>query len=149
MSEDATRDTSTGGTAGRPGPRRAVEIIPYLFCRDVEAEVEWLVKAFGFERRLLLQAPSGGTHAEIALEGQVVMLGTALAEFGLASPAETGRRHSGVFVYLDDVDAHAARAKAMKADIVRDLEDAPYGRTYWARDPEGHDWFFTTPPDGQ
>jgi uncharacterized glyoxalase superfamily protein PhnB len=25
------------------------------------------------------------------------------------------------------------------------LKDVEYGRTYWAVDPEGHPWFFTTP----
>ncbi len=25
-------------------------------------------------------------------------------------------------------------------------KDVPYGRTYSAVDPEGHPWFFTTPP---
>ena len=51
-----------------------------------------------------------------------------------------------MFVYLDDVDAHYARAKAAGAEIVQEIADQEYGRTYWARDPEGHDWFFTRPP---
>jgi hypothetical protein len=29
---------------------------------------------------------------------------------------------------------------------VQELSDQNYGRTYWARDPDGHDWFFTRPP---
>jgi uncharacterized glyoxalase superfamily protein PhnB len=32
------------------------------------------------------------------------------------------------------------------AEIVKPPEDLPYGRSYTARDPEGHPWFFTTPP---
>jgi uncharacterized glyoxalase superfamily protein PhnB len=51
-----------------------------------------------------------------------------------------------VFIYLDDVDAHHARARAAGAEIVEAPNDRPYGRTYTARDLDGHPWFFTTPP---
>jgi uncharacterized glyoxalase superfamily protein PhnB len=52
----------------------------------------------------------------------------------------------GVFIYLDDVDKHFEVAKAAGAEIVHPPKDAPYGRNYWANDPEGHPWFFTEPP---
>jgi uncharacterized glyoxalase superfamily protein PhnB len=32
------------------------------------------------------------------------------------------------------------------AEIVKPPEDLPYGRSYTAHDPDGHPWFFTTPP---
>ena len=51
----------------------------------------------------------------------------------------------GVFIYLDDVDRHYEVAKAAGAEIVHPPKDAPYGRNYWANDPEGHPWFFTSP----
>jgi uncharacterized glyoxalase superfamily protein PhnB len=51
----------------------------------------------------------------------------------------------GVFIYLDDVDKHYEVAKAAGAEIVHPPKDAPYGRNYWANDPEGHPWFFATP----
>lgn len=54
----------------------------------------------------------------------------------------------GVFIYLDDVDRHYEVAKAAGAEIVHPPKDAPYGRNYWANDPEGHPWFFTTPAEG-
>jgi uncharacterized glyoxalase superfamily protein PhnB len=44
------------------------------------------------------------------------------------------------------VDARYERAQAALAEIVKPPEDLPYGRSYTARDPEGHPWFFTTPP---
>jgi uncharacterized glyoxalase superfamily protein PhnB len=44
-----------------------------------------------------------------------------------------------------DVDAHYARAKGAGAEIVRPLDDTPYGsREYAARDPEGQVWSFGT-----
>jgi uncharacterized glyoxalase superfamily protein PhnB len=52
----------------------------------------------------------------------------------------------GVFVYLDDADAYHARAAAAGAEIERLSHDEDYGRTYTARDLNGHLWFYTTAP---
>jgi uncharacterized glyoxalase superfamily protein PhnB len=64
----------------------------------------------------------------------------------MASPRETSMATMGVFIYMDDVDAHHARAAAAGAKIEMAPHDQPYGRTYTARDLDGHPWFFTTPP---
>ena len=56
------------------------------------------------------------------------------------------RPTQGIFIYLADVDSHYERAQVAGAEIVKPPEDLPYGRRYTARDPEGHPWFFTTPP---
>lgn len=46
-------------------------------------------------------------------------------------------------VYVDDVDAHYARAVAAGAEITEELADQFYGdRVYRALDPEGHRWSF-------
>jgi PhnB protein len=51
----------------------------------------------------------------------------------------------GLYVMVDDVDAHYERAKARGARIERELEDQFYGdRTYALHDPEGHAWSFAT-----
>ncbi len=63
----------------------------------------------------------------------------------MQSPSETKVAMMGVFVYLADVDAHYERARAAGAEIVQALYDQSYGRTYTARDLDGHPWFFTTP----
>ena len=52
----------------------------------------------------------------------------------------------GIFVYLDNVDAHYERARYAGAEIVKAPQDESYGRTYTARDLDGHPWFFTSPP---
>ena len=44
---------------------------------------------------------------------------------------------------VDDPDAHHAKAVAEGANVIRPLQDEPYGaRGYMAEDPEGHQWFF-------
>jgi uncharacterized glyoxalase superfamily protein PhnB len=122
------------------------QVFPYLYYADVPKAVEWLVKAFGFEKIMIEPSGPGRHHGEVRLGAGVVMMGTATAQFESSSPAQAKAHTAGVFVYLADVDAHYAHAKAAGAEIVHDISDQEYGRTYWARDPEGHDWFFTRPP---
>jgi PhnB protein len=124
---------------------QTTEIIPYLYYRDVPAAIEWLERAFGFSRHAIHETPRGGLHAEMTLDGRMIMMGSATGE-PLDTPAQNHIATQGVFVWLADVDAHFARAHAAGADIVTPPADQSYGRTYWARDPEQHDWFFATPP---
>ena len=62
-----------------------------------------------------------------------------------AGSAGGQRGSDGVYVVVEDIDAHYERAKAAGAEIVRDLHDTDYGsRDYMARDPEGRLWAFGT-----
>ena len=122
------------------------QIIPYLFYRDVPAALDFLTRAFGFKEEMRVGTPSGGMHGEASLEGRPVMMGQVSSAHHGKTPREAGAPTMGVFVYIDDVDAHYEVAKAAGAEIVHAPKDVDYGRTYWANDPEGHPWFFTSPP---
>jgi PhnB protein len=122
------------------------EIIPYLFYRDVPAALEWLGRAFGFTEEMRTGTPSGGMHAQMTLNGQRIMMGQGAHDWRMLSPHENGMATMGVFVYIDAVDKHHARAAAAGAEIVQPPHDQSYGRTYTARDLDGHPWFLTTPP---
>ena len=51
----------------------------------------------------------------------------------------------GIYVCLQDVDAHHDRARAAGAEIASPLKDQSYGsREYAVRDPAGHLWGFGT-----
>jgi PhnB protein len=125
------------------------QIIPYLIYRDVGAALEFLCHAFGFKEEERHGTPSGGMHAEASFQGQLVMLGQGAGQDSLKAPRDVGAATMGVFIYLDDVDKHYQVAKAAGAEIIHPPKDAPYGRNYWANDPEGHPWFFTTPAKAQ
>ncbi|HEY5210496.1 MAG TPA: VOC family protein [Stellaceae bacterium] len=127
-------------------PEGMSQVIPYLYYADVPKAADWLVAAFGFEKIMVHPTGNGRHHGEVRFGAGMVMMGTASDEFGSKSPGQAKAHTSGTFIYLDDVDAHFATAKAAGAEIVQPLGDQEYGRTYWARDPEGHDWFFTRPP---
>jgi uncharacterized glyoxalase superfamily protein PhnB len=122
------------------------QIIPYLFYRDVPAALEWLAHAFGFKEEMRTGTPSGGMHGEMSLDGQLIMMGQGGKSWSMGSPREAQLATMGVFIYLDDVDSHYRRAQAAGAEIVHAPHDEAYGRTYTARDLDGHPWFFTQPP---
>jgi PhnB protein len=122
------------------------QVIPYIFYRDVAAALDWLAGAFGFTEIMRHGTPSGGMHGEMAIDGQAIMMGQGAKDRRMTSPREAGVATQGVFIYLADVDAHCERARAAGAEIEKPPEDLPYGRSYTARDLEGHPWFFTTPP---
>ena len=117
-------------------------ISPYLNYEDTGAMVDWLARAFGLVERHRMAGPDGTTsHAEMELDGGVVMLGSPGGDF--RNPRHLGRDTSSLYVYVDDVDAHCERARAAGAEIIEEPADQPYGdRRYGARDPEGHRWYF-------
>ena len=128
-----------------PKPTVSTEIIPYIFYRDAPAALDWFARAFGFTEEIRHETP-GGMHAQMTLDGQRIMMGQGSKEWRMLSAHETEAATQGIFVYLADVDAHYERARTAGADIVHPPRDESYGRSYTARDLDGHPWFFTTPP---
>ena len=67
-----------------------------------------------------------------------------------ASPAaawsETPYIINGVLIYVDDVEAHFARANARGATILSGLEHGGPGTRYRAEDLEGQRWMFMQIP---
>ena len=122
-------------------------IFPFLRYEDAPAAFEWLARAFGFEKQMLVPGPDGTiAHAQLRYGGSLIMIGSARDDvLHLKSPAEVGGATQGIYVHVDDVDAHHDRAKAAGAEIIMELEDTEYGsREYMARDLEGHLWSFGT-----
>ena len=114
---------------------------PYLLYEDAAAAIEFLQRAFGFEELMRTEAPDGHvSHAELRLGGGDVHLGQPDEP---TSPRRLGRTPVLIYVLVDSVDAHVARARAEGAKIVDEPTDQHYGdRRYAARDPEGHVWYF-------
>jgi uncharacterized glyoxalase superfamily protein PhnB len=117
-------------------------IFPTLRYENGSAALDWLAKAFGFEKQFVVPGPSGTiAHAQLTLGLGMIMLGSGSQEPGNPWDAVP----QGVYVQVENVDAHYARAKAAGAEIVRELKDTDYGsREYSVRDPEGHLWSFGT-----
>jgi PhnB protein len=123
-------------------PQVTPRITPYLLYEDAAAAIEWLSSAFGFrERYRIADADGTVTHAELELGDGLVMLGHPGPAY--RNPKSLGQTTQLVHVYVDDVDAHFARAVAAGATIVCAPADQSYGdRRYDVEDPEGHRWSF-------
>jgi uncharacterized glyoxalase superfamily protein PhnB len=129
--------------------RSRPNIFPALRYDDGPAAIDWLEKAFGFERGLVVSEEDGAiAHAELRLGAGHIMMGSAKRQPDPANPWDTADH--GIYVYVEDVDAHCARARAAGAEIVRELGDTPYGsREYSTRDLDGRLWSFGTYLPGQ
>ncbi len=119
-------------------------ISPYLNYEDAGAMLEWLTRAFGLvERQRLCDAEGKVRHAEMGLAEGVVMMGCPGAEF--RNPKRLGQVTQSLYVYIDDLEAHCARAREAGAEIIEEPGLQPYGDLrYGARDPEGHHWYFAS-----
>jgi uncharacterized glyoxalase superfamily protein PhnB len=123
-------------------------IVPILRYRDARAAIRSLCECFGFVE-LFSDPPSGDAvrHARLQLGTNEIMLGSVRPDDGIESPLELGAVTQALCVYVDDVDAHFARARAAGATIVADPEETDFGqRIYHATDIEGHPWTFSSPP---
>lgn len=126
-------------------PMRPTTFTPALSYLDPFAALDFLERAFGFERTMVITDETGALgHAQMGFGSGTVMIGSEWNE-NRKSPASLGGKCTQtVHVHLDeDIDAHCARAEAAGARIEMRPEDQFYGdRTYRAVDPEGHVWTF-------
>ena len=116
-----------------------------VYYRDPNAAIDWLERAFGFERSMVITEPDGRvTHAELSYGDGYVTIGSEWAAWTRSPASNGGLCSQNVHVQLtEDLDAHHARALAAGAVIRQAPEDQFYGdRTYRAADPEGHVWNF-------
>ncbi|HNB25735.1 MAG TPA: VOC family protein [Alphaproteobacteria bacterium] len=118
-------------------------IFPALKFKDAPKAIDWLGRAFGFQRQFVAPGEDGGVaHAQLRHGAGMIMMGSA-GQPDAANPWTT--EPFGIYVVVADIDAHFARAKAAGAKIERPLADTAYGsREYSARDCEGHLWSFGT-----
>ena len=123
-------------------------IVPSLRYKDAPAAIDWLCKAFGFKKHLVVLGETGTiAHAQLVFGNGMVMLGSARDdEFGkLQKPLATPDTpvSKSAYVIVNDVDAHYARAVSAGARVVTPPEDQDYGgRLYTCRDPGGNLWNF-------
>jgi uncharacterized glyoxalase superfamily protein PhnB len=127
-------------------------IVPSLRYRNALAAIDWLVRAFGFEKHALYLGPDNTTvmHAQLIFGNGMVMLGSVDngSEIGklTVQPDEIGLRETkGIYLIVSDADQVHANAKAAGAEMVLDIRDMDYGgRAFTCRDLEGHLWSIGT-----
>jgi len=142
----------------KPTPQGWPRISSCLSYKNAGEMIDWLCNAYGFEIRLKVEGDAGRVeHSELTYGTDgLIMVGSEKEGYGgttsapLRSPANVnGANTQSLMVYVDDVDAHCAHARAAGAKIVNELADHDYGEEYWtdrsygALDPEGHVWWFS------
>ncbi|MFJ8834518.1 VOC family protein [Streptomyces sp. NPDC102424] len=128
-----------------PGTNGVPTIFPTLLYDDAKAAIGVLTQALGFTEEAVYEGEDGSVlHAELSCGNGRVMLGSKGGE-GLFAKAMAGAGPAGVYVVVDDVDAHHARAVEHGVEILMPPTDLSYGsRDYMARDPEDNVWSFGT-----
>ncbi|HEV8548139.1 MAG TPA: VOC family protein [Polyangiaceae bacterium] len=132
-----------------PGWPRASSSLGYE--RAAEA-IDWLGRAFGFEVHTKILGKDGRIeHSELTFGGAVFMVSDPKPDKfdERRAPSQIGGVNTqSIFVYVDDVEAHCARARAAGAKIVHELTTTDYGDGYWVDrgygclDLGGHSWYF-------
>ena len=123
-------------------------IIPGMRYRDAPAAIEWLCRAFGFSRHLVVPDDEGGiAHAQLALGNGMIMLGSYRDENEydrlVRLPQDAGGSTQAAYIVIEDIEDHYQRAVDAGARVVYELAEQDYGgKLYSALDPEGHLWNF-------
>ena len=138
-------------------PKGWPRISTAIFYQNAAAAIDWLCAAFGFEVRLKVEGDGGRIeHSELTYGDGVIMVsnegpiaGRPNLQFMRSPKTLAGQTTQSLMVYVDDVDAHCARARAAGAKIETDPQVHDYGEDHWADrsygavDLEGHHWWFT------
>jgi uncharacterized glyoxalase superfamily protein PhnB len=126
-------------------------LVPTLRYRDIPAAIDWLCRAFGFEKDLVVKGEDGTVrYAQLTFGSGMVMLGPVQdSEFDnlMRQPDEIGGAETQICYFcVEDALAHYARASEAGAEIVLDIDEDSdgSGRGYSCRDLEGHVWIFGT-----
>jgi len=118
----------------------ADSVLPHVHYQNLSEAIAWLERVFGFRESYRYGGgPSGGQ----------MWAGTAAIQVRQArkeekSPAQLGYGTQSLTIFLEDVDAHHARAKAAGAKILEEPHETEYGEyQYAAEDLDGHHWLFS------
>ena len=142
--------------AGKPLPKGWPRISVGIVYRDAAKAIDWLCKAFGFEVRLKVEGEGGRIeHSELRFGEGLVMVSSSggSSERKTPLPARSPRSVGGtntqmLAIFVDDADAHCARARAAGGKIHDEPTTTDYGDDYWSdrtyrvEDVEGHHWWF-------
>jgi len=137
---DCERHLWSFGTYSHAVPGDPSLFVGLHYERGPEA-LDWLTRAFGFDTILEVPGQEGViVHAELRFGDSVLMVSSAARD-----ASHWGDDRQCISIYLPEPDAHFARARDAGATILHEPKDTAYGaRGYYARDPEGFLWGFST-----
>jgi uncharacterized glyoxalase superfamily protein PhnB len=117
-----------------------------LCVTDVKAASTFYQKAFGFQKRGIMNGPDGKPmHAELTLRGTTLMLGPEMPAMGARGAKTVGASPTTLYLLVEDVDKVVARAVKLGAKPQEPVSDMFWGdRCGRLIDPEGYTWYVAT-----
>jgi len=117
-------------------PEGYTSLSPYLIVSDAAAVIDFVKAVFGVDPIYVDRAEDGGfRHVEIVIDGSVLMLGE--------MPGATSAAH--LHVYVPDVDAAFARARAAGGTVVQEPQrKEDVDRRGGITDESGTTWWLAT-----
>lgn len=116
--------------------------------QNARSAIEWLCRAFGFEKHLIVKGENDNiAHAQLTLGNAMIMLGSASDdEYGklIQTPNNiNGLNTQAPYIIVENINEHYEKAVQEGAEIVIEIKNEDYGgRGYTCRDTEGHIWNF-------
>lgn len=129
-----------------PIPKDMHTVTPHLICAGAAAAIEFYQKAFNAVELSRIPGQNGRLmHASIRIGDSNVMLVDEMPEWGVLSPKSLKGSPVIIHLFVEDVDAFAARAVAAGAKITMPIADMFWGDRYGRiEDPFGHAWSVAT-----
>ena len=126
---------------------RPRSITPYLHIKGAARAIDFYREAFGAVETFRMEDEQGRIgHAELDIDGMVLMLADEHPEHGIVSPATLGGAGLSLTLPVDDVDGTYERAVGAGARGERPPADQFYGeRSAVLLDPFGHRWTVSHP----
>jgi len=118
----------------------------YIAIKGCNEAIEFYKKAFGATEKGKLLHPDGKiAHAEIIIEGSLLMLSEENKEWGNVSPQTIGGNPLTFGLYVKDVDSAFQKAIDAGATVLMNIKDEFYGdRIGQIMDPFGFKWMIGT-----
>jgi len=121
-------------------------VTPHLVCAGAAGAIEFYKNAFNAIEMSRLPGPDGRImHASVRIGDSTVMLTDEMPEHGALGPKALKGSPVTIHLYVDDVDAFAARAVSAGAKTTMPVADMFWGDRYGhIEDPFGHRWSIAT-----
>lgn len=117
-----------------------------LTVGDVRSAASFYQKAFGFERRGIMNGPDGkAMHAELTLRGTTLMLGPEVPEMGSRTAKSLGGSPATLYLLAESVDRTVEKAVKLGATAKGPVMEMFWGdRCGTVVDPDGYIWMVAT-----
>jgi len=118
----------------------------YITIKECSKAIEFYKKAFDATERIKLLMPNGLIgHAELEIDGSLLMMADENAEMGSKSPQTIGGNPMTFGLYVKDADKVFQKAIDAGATLVMPVENMFFGdRVGQVMDPFGYKWMIST-----